>query len=275
MQLTNRDMRILERLTDYRLLTREQIQRLEFSPTSTTACKRRLGLLYHNGYVGRLALPINNAYGATRVVYFIDRLGSNALSVAHRNEQRPPARTVEASPIFLEHTLDVADVRIAFELACVSLSYDFAWISEGDLRRAGVRVRLSVSADRHATTIPDGLLAITASGECDSFAVEVDRGTVSEDRMRRRFRGYGEWSSHPTLPATVGSDSLRVLIVVTANGRDRKRLEHLKTWCEAEGGRSLFWFTSFDAATPNIITTPVWQVAGQQGYRALALSGRG
>ena len=222
-----------------------------------------------------MTFRIDATDGAARAVYFIDHMGRKALSIAHRIEQRPPRRTAEMSPTFVEHTLDVADVRIAFELACRSLLYDFMWTSESDLRRSGIRIRLSGSADRHETTIPDGLLDITAAGERDSFAVEVDRGTVSEERMRRRFRAYGEWSSRWTPPATITSDSLRVLIVLTANGRDKRRLEHLKAWCEAEGGRSLFWFTAFDVATSNIIEAPVWQVAGQQGHRPLALTGSG
>ena len=53
MQLTARDVRILEAVCDMRFLSREQVQQLYFSPSTASYCKRRLALLYHNAFLAR------------------------------------------------------------------------------------------------------------------------------------------------------------------------------------------------------------------------------
>ncbi len=276
MQITERDLFILDTISAYRLLTREQIQRLLFTPTGTTACKRRLMLLYQAGLLGRIPLPVRNAYGAARMVHYIESAGIRLLA-AHRGEapDRPAPTPNSTSETFLEHTVGAADVRIAFELACRELAYGFAWIDETRLRRDGVRLRVAETPSAPATSIvPDGFFTITAGGITDGFAVEVDRATVGEDRMRRRFRSYGHWAANRLVPSGLTCDSLRVLIVVTNDARDRHRVERLKAWAEAEGGRSLFWFAGRDAlASTNIITAPVWLVGGNADRLPLALSG--
>jgi len=276
LQLTERDVRILDTVAAYRLLTREQIQRLLFAPTGTTAAKRRLMLLYQSGLLGRIALPLRNAFGAARAVYYIERAGLDVLSL-HGEETTDRALPAKhpSSEIFLEHALDTADVRIAFELACREKSYTFAWTDETQLRRDGVHVRMEGTATtRAASIIPDGFFTITAGGVTDGFAVEIDRASVSGDRMKNRFGAYGSWAANPVLQPALPCDSLRVLIVVTSDARDHHRVERLKSWTEAEGGRSLFWFAGRDAlASTNIIDAPVWLVGGSAGHRSLPLSG--
>lgn len=63
--LTERDREILRRVYSYRLMTREQIERLLFAPdngqdhfTKTSKVRARLKLLYHHGYLERMAMPM-------------------------------------------------------------------------------------------------------------------------------------------------------------------------------------------------------------------------
>jgi hypothetical protein len=210
-------------------------------------------------------------------VYYIDRAGIDVLKLRGGEAPDHPTLTQHpASEIFLEHALDTADVRISFELACRERSYTFAWTDETRLRRDGVRLRMveTLSAPA-AAIIPDGFFTIAAGGVTDGFAVEVDRSTVTEDRMRRRLRAYGFWAAAGVLQPALACDSLRVLIVITNDARDRHRVERLKGWAEAEGGRSLFWFTGRDALAPNnnIIESPVWLAGGSAGLQPLPLSG--
>lgn len=275
MQLTDRDLSILQYVGDYRLLTREQIQRLVFTPTSVTACKRRLTLLYHNRFLGRLALPLRNAYGSARAVYYLERAGVSTLDKATRTAtQAYPARSAP-SELFLQHTLDVADVRIAFELACASAGgHEFAWTDEATLRRVGVRLRVTGEPPNWSAVVPDGFFTIAAGGVSDGFAVEVDRGTVAEARMRRRFRAYGRWATEDRWRAFSECGSLRVLTVVTNVDAHPGRLARLKAWCEDEGGGSLFWFCDrYAVHAVDIIESPVWAIAGETQRRPLQLSG--
>jgi hypothetical protein len=57
MQLTARDIRLVRWVHEMRFLTREQIQRLEFTPSTVSYCKRRLALLFHHGYLDRKFVP--------------------------------------------------------------------------------------------------------------------------------------------------------------------------------------------------------------------------
>ncbi len=66
-----------------------------------------------------------------------------------------------------------------------------------------------------------------------------------------------------------GNDSLRVLFVV-AGRKPRARIERLKRWCEAEGGRSLFWFADKDAVDrSHVLCDPIWMVGGSARREAL------
>ena len=82
-QLTERDIRMLERLYLLRLLDQQQLQRLEFTTGGASACKRRLTLLFHGGYVDRRYAPRTVPYGAPRAAYCLDRRGAE-LVAAHR-----------------------------------------------------------------------------------------------------------------------------------------------------------------------------------------------
>lgn len=270
MRLTERDVRTLELVHRFRLLTREQIQRLEFSTLSTTVCKRRLTALYHHGLLGRIGLSLHNAYGATRAVYFVDKLGARVLdTVAGLEGIEPYRRDSGSSELFLQHTLDVADVRIAFTLACQS-RYRLEWWNERMCRRSRVGPLLSATGPA-VRGVPDAYFIIH-HGATDGFALELDRGTVPERRMRTRFLSYGNWVKSGAYQRDVPCPSLRVLVVV-AGPAATSRLSRLKRWCEDEGGRSLFWFADRGALEDaDALHDAIWQVAGADQPRSLALS---
>ncbi len=275
MEMTERDLRIMERLHDCRFLTREQIERLEFGPRSTSAAKRRLTLLYHNGYLGRLHLPVRDAYGASRAVYYLDRRGAQSLAGVLRasvDELNWRRRDGEREETFLAHTLDVNDVRIAFTLACHRHGFNLEWLDERALRRLDVLQRIKGSGGETVTLLPDAYFTLESAGAIDGFALEVDRGTVSERRMRARIKAYGEWTGSGAYRQRLPAESLRVVFAVTASRRGEDRLARLKRWCEEEGGRTLFWFVDKDGLDAgDILAGPVWWVAGQAERLSLPL----
>ncbi|MDI6872045.1 MAG: replication-relaxation family protein [Bacillota bacterium] len=279
MLLTDRDLRIMEWLHECRFLTREQIERLEFGPGATSAAKRRLTLLYHNGYLGRLHLPLRDAYGASRAAYYLDRRGAQSLAGVLRaslDELNWRRRDGEQEETFLAHTLDVNDVRIAFTLASRHHGLGLEWLDERALRRMDVLQRIKGAGGETATLLPDAYFTIGGVEGIDGFALEVDRGTVSERRMRARIRAYGEWATSGAYRRHLPAESLRVIFAVTGSRRGEDRLALLKRWCEEEGGRSLFWFTDgMQVAGEDILSAPVWQVGGRTGRVSLPLSAAG
>src|SRR3990172_1367004 len=77
-QADGRDGRIVHWVHDCRLLTSEQIQRLEFPGPSISHAKRRLMLLYQHGYLDRIAYS-QGPYGAPRFVYGLGPEGATFL----------------------------------------------------------------------------------------------------------------------------------------------------------------------------------------------------
>lgn len=253
------------------LLTRQQIERLAFTPSTSSACKRRLTLLYHNGYLGRLPLPIRNAYGATRAVYFLERPGERALGHAGLiDAEARSRRPYRPGELFLQHRLDINDVRVAFTLAARGHDYRLDWWDEDKLRRLRTfDVRLGSEELR---LIPDSYFTLGGGSGGDGFAVEVDRGTVPERHMLKRYLAYGEFTDSGAYQGRLPCQSFRVLTVVTGS-KAAWRLGRLKTICESFGGRSLFWFTDrtrMDAA--DVLAERCWFVAGQESPRSLPLS---
>jgi hypothetical protein len=274
MLMTDRDVLVMQWVERCRFLTREQVQRLEFGPASTSSCKRRLTLLYHHGYLGRLQLPLPGAYGASRAVYHLDRLGARYLAGL---EDAEPGRIRwrrgedDREELFLAHSLDINDVRVSFTVAARRRGVPLDWWDESTLRRLEVLERFQDASGERVTLLPDAYFTLGAGDAADGFALEVDRATVSERRMRARIRAYGQWAASGAYRRRLPAESLRVLFAITDCRRDRRRLEHLKEWCQEEGGRSLFWFVDRDGLDADVLTAPVWSVAGSEQQCTLPL----
>jgi hypothetical protein len=276
MQLTDRDLDVLEAINDYRLVTRFHIQRLFFSEGAASAAKRRLALLFQHGYVDRIHVPVRNSYGALRTVYRLDRKGVEVLNQV-RGWQLSAWRTrdQDREATFLDHHLDMVDVRLAFTVACRKNRLRLEWTDERELRRRGVIHRATHNSKDAVTIIPDAYFTLASARALDGFALEVDRGTVTERRMRARFRAYGQWAAAGGYQRHFPAKSFRVIVAVTASGRDRKRLQTLKRWCEEERGGSLFWFVARASLDDDVIAQPVWSIAGSSLAQSLALTSTG
>ena len=136
MQLTERDQDILSLAQDYRFVTREQVQALLFTPAATSACKRRLTLLFHNGYLGRQLLPLRSAFGANRAVYFIDKRGAAVLDLLEKTGPADAvwrARQHFREELFLRHLVASNDVRVAVSLAAQRQELGLEWTDERTL----------------------------------------------------------------------------------------------------------------------------------------------
>jgi hypothetical protein len=274
MLLTGRDLLVLQFVAEYRFLTRDQIQRLAFGNLAESVCKRRLTLLFHHGILGRLYLPVPSAFGAARAVYYVDAAGARTLREHHLAEMAVwRKRDAERETLFLDHTLDINDVRIAAFTAARDHGLDLNWVEERTLRRDGALARVRGRDGQQVVLLPDACFTLGRGAEADAFALEVDRATVSERRMRARMRAYGEWAASGAHRRRLQSDSFRVIFAVTDEKRDAKRLQRLKEWCEDERGGSLFWFVDREGLGADILSEPVWLVAGRDDRVKLTLSG--
>ncbi len=279
MQLTARDIRIVRSVYEMRFLTREQVQRLEFAPSTASYCKRRLALLFHHGYLDRKFIPAPGSFGSTRAIYCLTNKGARLIAHELKTDfadldWRP--RDSRRELYFLQHTLATNDFRICVILAAQRLSFSLDWVDERALRRR--EMRDYVADPKHdgqrLAIVPDGYFRLAKDHETIVFALELDRATVEEKPFKAKVRAYGEWKVTGAYAKRHGTDSLRVLFVIAPNDRDRHRLARVKRWCEAERGRSLFWFAdAFDITEDTLLTEPIWHVAGRDGRYSLLTGG--
>ncbi len=275
MQITARDIRVVRAVHEMRFVTREQVQRLEFSPSTASFCKRRLTLLYHHGFLDRKFIPAPGSLGSTRAIYCLDRKGADL--VAHELAVSPGdldwrPKLGDRELYFLQHTLAINDFRISAMLCARQRDSALHWTDERALRRREMRdyVVDPKAKGQNLTIVPDGYFTLASAGSAPAFALELDRATVEERPFKTKVRAYGEWKRTGTYRQRFGTDSLRVLFVIASTKRDPYRLQRVKRWCESEGGRSLFWFAdSADITENTIIDEPIWHVAGRDGQHSL------
>ena len=277
MTLTDRDEEIIQWVAQLRFASQDQIQRLLFSPAAASACKRRLSLLYHNGYLDRRYLPLRSAFGSARALYCLDRRGYDLLTFRYPEAHwHWRAKDNDRELYFLEHFAATNDVRVCFTLAARSESFELQWTDERTLRAAvGRRTGRPMpgpdagnlrSEQNNPPAIPDGAFTLVDEDFSWGFAVELDRGNVEEKPFRQKIDALLSYWRSGDYKASLGERQLRVLFVTTPTGRDPKRLERMKQWTERQGGKGLFWFTTSTALRPTTaLWEPIWLVAGRDG----------
>jgi hypothetical protein len=266
MILTPRDLDILRAVYRHRLLRSTHLVAL--SGGSAQATLRRLQLLFHHGYLDRPPMQLDwYARGSEPMVY---ALGSRGMDILERVEQvrrggtRWDTKNRNLSRLFLHHTLAVAEVMVAFEVACQSREgvrfippeevlaeapaktqrLRLPFRSQVDVRQGGEVHRLGVE--------PDQVFGLRFEGQPENrnrafFFLEADRGTMPVARrglrqtsFLRKLLAYQETWRQGLYQAHLSIPNFRVLTVTTS----RERREHLVAACRSlsGGGSGLFLF---------------------------------
>lgn len=275
MQITDRDVAILDAVCDMRFLTSDQIQLLLFSPSTASSCRRRLSLLYHNAYLDRMLVPTKNAFGSTRAVYVLSRKAAEFVARSRHGDIRDldwRPDELDRELYFIRHTLAINDFRIMTTVTASARRMTLEWIDERTLRRREMKdyVNDPKNDGHRLAVVPDGYFLLKDDGHDNAFVLELDRGTVEEKPFKAKIRALGQWKFTGAYERRYGRKSLRVLFVVSDVSRDVNRLERIKRWTEAEGGRSLFWFTRLDGLAPeSLLSGQVWSKAGSDERHCL------
>lgn len=281
MKLTKRDIEIVLAVYQYRLLASQQIEALFFSSSSSSshsrrsACQRRLQLLYHHGYLQRIARPVVMGEGRAPFVYALDEKGAKEVASELGIDRegvgwRPKDNQVSA--LFLDHTLAINDVRVVFNCLSKNNSWQVAsWIDDTEFRSGQMQEKVpfrkkGASIER---IYPDGYLVLTLehSEKRLHFFLEVDRATMSNSRWQGKIHAYVHFRSSGLSFRHFGTRNFRVLCVTTS----RARLENLMRATEAAGGNAFFWFTTqqnVDIWTPEKLVEKVWSVVGTEGLHS-------
>src|SRR5436853_507197 len=129
--------------------------------------------------------------------------------------------------LFLEHTLAVNDVRIAFEQGAERRGYRIeAWLDESTLKRWWLKnAPAGESGGSHV--IPDAYILLNLGQQQTHLFLELDRATMSGQRWKRRIAGYTEFLKSERLVEQFQLKSSPRIVTVTTS---EQRLANL---CEA------------------------------------------
>lgn len=233
MVLTNRDLHILTDVSQFRILTREQLERLGHFQSKTRANAVLLRLVRF-GYLSRRYQPA--VAGTQRALYFLGPKGV-ALTQASNPSER---RNIKAlSDLFLAHQLLVTDVHIGFRKeASVQIE---RWMTDEDLRTASFGI------------VPDGHIEYTLAEKRFGAFVELDRGTETLGRFQGKVRAYLLLTTTDAYRKAFGRTFFRVLVVAPS----ANRIEHLRKATAAITDR-IFWFTTIDRFTVEGPLANIW-----------------
>jgi hypothetical protein len=207
MMLTSRDLDILRSVREYKFLATRQIYALHFSTHASyasgiRACTRVLARLLEHKLLYRLARPIGGGGGGSMsYVWGIGAAGDRLLRADPDSQYEKRFRAYEPTPMFLAHTLAIADVRVELQ--------GLAEAGELEVLRIVTEPsnwRSFMSRGRMLVLKPD-LYVVTASEESEWHRyVEVDRGTESIQVLLKKASIYEEFKN-------TGDDEERLGIV--------------------------------------------------------------
>jgi hypothetical protein len=290
-RITERDISVVAAVHHYRMLERRQIEYLFFGGgTNTNRARERLRLLYQHGYLERIARPIYPTIPAPGPVYRLSARGAKLLAERTGTSLRQffywgrgddtDARKTQVTPLFLEHGLILADVRMALEKATIANDCTIElWRDEAEFRHTRewdtVVIEPSPGAAKTSMRItPDGYFAIRTRQGRGHFFLEVDRSTERiKDVWQRKIVSYKAYAVsdqfrrryHITQPDA----TFRVLTTTLSLAR----AEHLKAAAERYGSPQAavrFLFAPlFDVMAHDPLAAPIWLRGGNTGPQAL------
>lgn len=267
-QVTERDLAILRHICRHRFLRSTHLQALVGGGQGLL---RRLAALYHHGYLDRPREQIEfyqNA-GSKPMVYALGNKGADLLA-AHdglsRGKVNWTAKNHSLGPMFLEHTLLIAEVMVALELACRSHGNRRLLSAETLVARApeATRTRLkplqwtvSCTYQEEKTrlgVVPDAIFGLQYLDQPEGrntayFFLEADRATmpifrkgVRQTSFFRKLVAYHETWRQAVHTDVYGIKNFRVLTVTTSPERVENLIKANRA-LNAGKGSKLFLFT--------------------------------
>lgn len=272
---------ILQAIGRYGYLSREQIVRLLYSPTSSTMVYewlkvlRETGLIHDNNY-----LHISDEGSARRIHTFTGTGRTKLVEMGFADlPNNHHGRILREST--LDHTLAVNDALIACELLSRKVPGIELLGLQTDEQTHRHQTKVPLLDGRQIELVPDGWAHLNVGEEAVAWCLEVDRGTETKARQwKAKIRGYIAFASGTPSPyeRDYGVPYLQVLVVVNPKAfheapTAQHRLNILKRWTEEELAElkkprwaEMIRFTALppDTTDPRqFFGAPVWEVPFQ------------
>lgn len=284
MRLTRRDRHILETIHAFDgLLSLRQIDRLFFSGNGGTWPRERMRQLFDHGYVNMPVAGDLHRVPLGETVYFLDAQGAALVAGLRGEDIREFAWRRKLRWAQIAHDLAVGDFRIAvMEAAELLPSMQLhSWMAEGAFWSDPDRVNYKTQSGARRTrqVRPDGYFTLRRPaperiGQVEelAFLLEIDMGTEDNPRFaREKVRPGVAYIGSDAYQRRFGVNYGRWLVVTTGT----RRLQNMKAQTERAGGEGLFYFTTFEAVTPDsVLTAPIWYLAGEGAPVSMIPPGR-
>jgi hypothetical protein len=251
MILTPRDLDILRAVHRHRLLRSTQL--IALLDGSRQATLRRLQLLFHHGYFDRPIMQLDwYVRGSEPLVYALGKRGWEVLEaqgVTRPRGVRWDTKKRNVSRVFLHHTLTLAEVMVAFEVACRSREVLAGAPAETRGLRLPFRWQVEVRQDGKVHRLglePDQVFGLQFEDAPENrrrafFFFEADRGTMPVARkglgptsFRRKLLAYQETWRQGLHRSHLGIPNFWGLTMTTS----KERVAHLVEACQSLSGSS-------------------------------------
>lgn len=285
--LTDRDIEIIRTTHKFRFVRSTHL--LALSGASYKPLMRRLQLLYHNQYLDRPRAQIDyfGPGGSKPMVYALGNRGADLLATldgARRSKVDWTAKNREAKRLFIEHTLLIADVLVALEVAARRRS-DVALLDGNDLLREfpaqtqrarnpflmPVRVTHNGAA-ADVGMVPDRIFALEfpESEERAYFFLEADRATMpvmrsslEQTSIFRKLLGYHQAWRQGLPTQRYGFQNARTLFITSSAERAQTMFDANRHATQGHGSR-LFLFADASLLEGDVLETPILNGRGER-----------
>ena len=266
--LQGRDLRILAGLFESRVMTLRHAATLYFDGREQAA-KKRLQAIRHAGYIAAR----REGPGQSQV-FFLSRRAHRALSDRRLLPEHLAVgfkgfeKRSQVSAATIRHELDVMTVKAAL-VPAVSRRLDVSAVEFWTWPRLfAFRATRPITVDgftrsRSAWMKPDGFLRVTnGDGLGDTFYVEVDRGTETQQTLASKAAGYRDHLQHGAFahgfggdPSQPGPRTFRVLMVFQT--KERRNNAAASMLALTPPVRTLTWLTTMPELTADPLG-PIW-----------------
>ena len=273
-KLTQRDLKVVELVEEYHLLTTSQIQKLLYP--SMQKAQTRLYRIWKSGLAKRFPYPV------------LLREGGRGEYIYHIN------RKPKMSMTGVLHTIELNDIRIAFDVACreseriemIEFIPEYKGMvgSDGMMRRlVEDRVRIQGREKKEQRFIPDAVLCLEkrATRKRILLFIELDLGseklvtrrTGSYSVVRKlevykeylRQKGYGRYNDR----FDHEFKGFRVLVIMS----NQQREQRLRKELTFKGIKKFVWFTQKSGSTAETILKEIWTVSDINDKKNYSIQG--
>ena len=185
--ITERDLKFLETLGNYELMTTSQITRRVFSEIDKKTVLRRLRKLEREKLIKR-----THGLASGELVWILSHFG------AHRIQRDSFLEKINRN--CLEHDTTLTELRLRLEHSGMVTS----WRTEQSMRR-----QMPKSRDRFAQDLcPDAIVAVKTPNGYEGVGLELELSGKNASRYAKVFAAYGERRKYFAIWYVVESESL-------------------------------------------------------------------